>query len=56
VGRNGFVLLTLDAYTLTLDYRDARNQPMFVEKFVGRPDGTLAYSHDAPPEGGLTSI
>jgi hypothetical protein len=56
VGRNGFVLLTLDAYTLTLDYRDAKNQPMFVERFVGSPDGKIAYSHDPPPAGGLVAI
>jgi hypothetical protein len=56
VGRNGFVLLTIDGCTLTFDYRDAKNQPMFVEKFVGGADGALTYSHDAPPAGALTRI
>jgi len=55
VGRNGFVVLTLDGYTLTLDYRDLNNQPMFVEKFVGQADGTLQYSYTPPPAGGLTA-
>jgi hypothetical protein len=56
VGRNGFVLMTLDGFTLTFDYRDARNLPMFVEKFVGSTDGRIAYSHDPPPAGGLTAV
>jgi hypothetical protein len=56
VGRNGFVLLTLDGYTLTFDYRDAKNQPMFTERFVGSADGTMAYSYDPPPADGLTAV
>jgi len=55
VGRNGFVVLTLDGYTLKLDYRDLNNQPMFAEKFVGQADGKLQYSHTPPPAGGLTA-
>lgn len=54
VGRNGFVLVTLDGYTLTLDYRDLNNQPMFAEKFVGQANGALQYSFTPPPPGGLT--
>jgi hypothetical protein len=54
VGRNGFVLMTIDGYTLTFDYRDLNNQPMFLEKFVGQANGTLRYSYDTPPTGGLT--
>jgi len=56
VGRNGFVLMTIDGYTLTFDYRDQNNKPMFLERFVGRADGSIAYSHDPPPLGGLTPV
>jgi len=53
VGRNGFVMMTIDACTLTFDYRDLNNAPMFVERFVGHTDGTFDYSCDPPPAGGL---
>jgi hypothetical protein len=53
VGRNGFVLLTMDGYRLTFDYRDLNDNPMFVERFNGKADGTLEYSFDPPPPGGL---
>jgi hypothetical protein len=56
VGRNGFAILTLDGYTLTVDYRDLDNGPMFVERFVGKPDGSLQYSFDPIPSGGLTPV
>jgi hypothetical protein len=56
VGRNGYVLMTLDGYTLTFDYRDNKNVPMFKERFVGQADGSITYSHDAPPAGGLTAV
>jgi len=56
VGRNGFVVMTLDGYTMEFDYRDLNNQPMFVERFVGKPDGAIAYSYDPPPAGGLTAV
>ena len=53
VGRNGFVLLTMDGYRLTFDYRDLNDNPMLVERFIGKADGTLVYSFDPPPPGGL---
>jgi hypothetical protein len=55
VGRNGFMIMTLDGYKLTFDYRDLNNQPMFVERFIGKPDGKLEYSYDPPPPEGLTA-
>jgi hypothetical protein len=54
VSRNGFVLVTLDSSALTLDYRDLNDQSLFVERFVGKPDGTFQYSSDPIPSGGLT--
>ena len=56
VGRNGYVLLTLADSALTLDYRDLNNQSLFVERFVGKASGTLKYSCDPLPQGGLTHV
>src|SRR5579863_4502464 len=56
VGRNGFVILTLNGSTITFDYRDLNDHSMFVERFVGKPDGSLEYSFDPVPAGGLTPV
>jgi hypothetical protein len=47
-GYNGFVNLTMDGATLTLDYRDLDNTQLFLETFVGSPDGSLQYSFANP--------
>ena len=56
VGRNGFVVLTLDGSALTFDYRDLDSQSLFIERFVGAPDGTVQYACEPLPAGGLTRI
>jgi hypothetical protein len=48
-GWNGFVNLTLNGYTLTLDYRDFTDHQLFVESFVGDSDGGLQYSFQTDP-------
>jgi hypothetical protein len=47
-GYNGFMNLTMDGGTLTLDYRDLDNTQLFVETFVGNADGSLQYSFSNP--------
>jgi hypothetical protein len=47
-GWNGFVNLTISGATLTLDYRDLNNQQLFVESFVGNPNGSVQYSYQTP--------
>lgn len=53
VGRNGYVLMTLDGCTMTFDYRDQNGESMFVERFVGATNGGISYSYDEPPRDGL---
>jgi len=43
-GWNGFLNLTLDGPTMTLDYRDLKNRQLFVESFVGNPGGSIQHS------------
>ena len=47
-GYNGFMNLTIDGSTLALDYRDLDNTQLFLETFVGNPDGSLQYSVNSP--------
>lgn len=47
-GWNGFLNLTLDGPTMTLDYRDLENRQLFLETFVGSSDGSLRYSYQTP--------
>jgi len=47
-GWNGFLNMTLDGATITLDYRDLRNTQVFAESFVGSPDGRLQYAYQKP--------
>jgi hypothetical protein len=47
-GWNGFLNLTIDGPTMTLDYRDLKNQQLFVESFVGSPGGAIRYSFEQP--------
>jgi hypothetical protein len=47
-GYNGFMSLTIDGATVALDYRDLDNAPLFLETFVGNPDGSLEHSVNSP--------
>lgn len=48
VGENGFVIVTIQGPTLTLDYRDIRNESLLVERFVITASGALTHNLDNP--------
>jgi hypothetical protein len=41
VGENGYLLLTINHETLTLDYRDINDKQVYIESFTPAPDGKL---------------
>jgi hypothetical protein len=49
VGENGYVLGTVNAAQLTLEYRDIRNTLLWKEVFTGGADGALTHEVAADP-------
>ena len=48
-GYNGFVNLTINGPSITFDYRDVENKPVFSEAFLANADATISYSFENPP-------
>jgi len=46
VGENGYLLAAIEGETLTLDYRDVADTPLFWETFSPLPNGTLKHNFE----------